>query len=136
MCKQIVTLDSYTLARLEVLSFIAELDAKILADAAGTIGKITGKHHIEDMQEFRNIVSRILEQINEETKRNYHLRNRANTRLIAHAPEMYDMLLECAEFLEGSSMLQCEGCSEYAGELYARIETLLLKVESMETEND
>ena len=61
---------------------------------------------------------------------------KANAVLIAHAPEMYDMLLDCAEFLEGSSMMQCEGCSEYAGELYARIETLLLKVESMETEND
>ena len=61
---------------------------------------------------------------------------KANAVLIAHAPEMLDMLLDCAEFLEGSSMLQCEGCSEYAGELYTRVEALLLKIESMETEND
>ena len=61
---------------------------------------------------------------------------KANAVLIAHAPEMYDMLLECAEFLEGSSMMQCEGCHEYVEELEARVEALLLKIESMETEND
>ena len=105
MCKQTVTLDSDTLARLEALGFIAELDAKILADAAGTIGKITGKHHIEDMQEFRNIVSQILEQINEETKQNYHLRSRSNARLIAAAPEMYALAAELANLPDEQCMI-------------------------------
>ena len=61
---------------------------------------------------------------------------KANAVLIAHAPEMLDMLLDCAEFLEELEKMQCEGCSEYAGELDARIEALLLSIESMETEND
>ena len=59
-----------------------------------------------------------------------------NARLIAHAPEMFDMLLECAEFLEELTMMQCEGCSEYAEELNGRIETLLSNIENMETKND
>ena len=58
---------------------------------------------------------------------------KANAVLIAHAPEMYDMLLECAEFLEELEIMQCEVCSEYAGEIDARIEALLLSIESMET---
>lgn len=61
---------------------------------------------------------------------------KTNAVLIAHAPEMLDMLLDCAEFLEELEMMQCEGCSEYAGELEARLEALLLSIESMETEND
>ena len=61
---------------------------------------------------------------------------KANAVLIAHAPEMFDMLLECAEFLEELTLMQCEGCSEYAEELNGRIETLLSNIENMETKND
>ncbi len=61
---------------------------------------------------------------------------KANAVLIAHAPEMYDMLLDCAEFLGELVISQCEGCSEYAEELDARIETLLSSIDRMETEND
>ena len=61
---------------------------------------------------------------------------KANAVLIAHAPEMYDMLLECAEFLECYSITQYEDNTEYAEELDGRIETLLLSIERMETEND
>ena len=61
---------------------------------------------------------------------------KANAVLIAHAPEMLDMLLDCAEFLEELEIMQCEGYSEYAGEFNARIDALLLSIESMETEND
>ena len=49
---------------------------------------------------------------------------------------MYNMLLECAEFLEERSMMQSEGCSEYAGELDERLEALLMSIERMEIEND
>ena len=61
---------------------------------------------------------------------------KANAVLIAHAPEMYDMLLECVEFLEEYSMTQNEDCVMYAEELETRIETLLSSIESMETAND
>ena len=61
---------------------------------------------------------------------------KANAVLMAHAPEMYDLLLECAEFLEEREMLQCEGCSKYAGELDERVKALLMSIERMETEND
>ena len=61
---------------------------------------------------------------------------KANAVLIAHAPEMYDMLLECVEFLEEYSMTQNEDCVMYAEELERRIETLLSSIESMETGND
>ena len=60
---------------------------------------------------------------------------KANAVLIAHVPEMYDMLLDCAEFLEEREMLKCEGCSEYAGELNERLEALLMSIERMEIEN-
>ncbi len=61
---------------------------------------------------------------------------KANAVLIAHAPEMYDMLLECAEFLEVYSITQNKDHTEYAEELNGRIEILLSSIARMETEND
>ena len=53
----------------------------------------------------------------------------ANARLIAFAPEMYQLLLDCAEFLEERSMLQCEGCSEFASFLQNKVEELINKID-------
>lgn len=61
---------------------------------------------------------------------------KANAVLVAHAPEMYDMLLECAEFLECYLITQDKYHTECAEELDGRIEMLLSSIESMETKND
>ena len=56
----------------------------------------------------------------------------ANGRLIAHAPEMYELLLDCAEFLEERSMLQCEGCSEFAALLQDKVDALIGLIDGKE----
>ena len=55
--------------------------------------------------------------------------NSADARLIAAAPEMYEKLVDCAEFLEERSMLKCEGCSEFAAELLTSVEAVIALAE-------
>ena len=61
---------------------------------------------------------------------------KANAVLVAHAPEMFNTLLECAEFLEAYSITRDKDYSGYAEELDERIDMLLSSVNRMATAND
>ena len=60
----------------------------------------------------------------------------ANTRLIVAAPEMYGLLLDCAEYLEG--YLGCEPPEEYSevNNLMKDIDNLLARIDGKEKEHD
>ena len=57
---------------------------------------------------------------------------RADAHLIAAAPDMYEKLLDCAEFLEGMAAFDCEGCSQPAWELLQTVEAVIARAEGKE----